>query len=85
MSVKTGEPRAAVGGGSVDESLCVEDDWAQDHHNGELMDAAGRRLSKARLPECVAGSERLYSLIGAELGEDSKAEAVIGIETDPGP
>ncbi|MDH6128665.1 hypothetical protein P3T39_005650 [Kitasatospora sp. GP82] len=36
--------------------LFVGDDWAQDHHDVELMDAAGRRLSKARLPEGVAES-----------------------------
>ncbi|MFC9759081.1 IS110 family transposase [Streptomyces sp. NPDC056921] len=68
-----------------DELLFVGDDWAQDHHDVELMDATGRRLSKARLPEGVAGIERLHSVIGAELGEDSKAEVVIGIETDRGP
>ncbi|WP_344468518.1 IS110 family transposase [Kitasatospora kazusensis] len=65
--------------------LFVGDDWAQDHHDVELMDAAGRRLSKARLPEGVAGIERLHAMIGAELGEDSTAEVVIGIETDRGP
>ena len=68
-----------------DELLFVGDDWAQDHHDVELMDAAGCRLSKARLPEGVAGIERLYAMIGTELGEDSKAEVVIGIETDRGP
>ncbi|MFJ2269404.1 hypothetical protein ACIOHO_24115 [Streptomyces sp. NPDC087849] len=65
-----------------DELLFLGDDWAQDRHDVEWMDAAGRRLSKARLPEGVAGIERLHSLIGAELGEDSKAEVVIGFETD---
>ncbi|MBA6439114.1 IS110 family transposase [Streptomyces sp. GMR22] len=65
--------------------LFVGDDWAQDHHDVEVMDAAGRRLSKARLPEGVAGIERLHAMIGAELGEDSRAEVVIGIETDRGP
>ncbi|MFD6194801.1 hypothetical protein [Streptomyces sp. NPDC060275] len=57
-----------------DELLFVGDDWAQDHHDVELMDAAGRRLSKARLPEGVVGIERLHAMIGAELGEDSEAE-----------
>ncbi|MGW0885942.1 IS110 family transposase [Streptomyces sp. NPDC002671] len=33
----------------------------------------------------MAGIERLHAMIGAELGEDSKAEVVIGIETDRGP
>lgn len=31
--------------------LFVGDDWAEDHHDVELMDARGRRLAKARLPE----------------------------------
>jgi hypothetical protein len=31
--------------------LCVGDDWAEDHHDVELMDEAGRVLAKARLPE----------------------------------
>ncbi|MFE3946584.1 transposase [Streptomyces sp. NPDC059118] len=48
------------------------------------MDATGRRLSKARLPEGVAGIERWHAMIGAGLGEDSRAEAVIVIETDRG-
>ncbi|MFI0084626.1 IS110 family RNA-guided transposase [Streptomyces bobili] len=65
--------------------LFVGDDWAQDHHDVELMDAAGRRLSKARLSEGVAGIERLHAMIATELGEDSKAEVLIGIETDRGP
>ncbi len=42
-------------------------------------------MSKARLPEGVAGIERLHAMIGAERGEDSEAEVVIGIETDRGP
>ncbi|MFD4941427.1 hypothetical protein ACFVYE_15455 [Streptomyces sp. NPDC058239] len=51
--------------------LFVGNDWAQDHHDVESMDAAGRRLSKARLPEGVAGIEQLHAMIGAELGENS--------------
>jgi hypothetical protein len=35
--------------------LFVGDDWAEDHHDVEVMDAAGRKLAKARLPEGVAG------------------------------
>jgi transposase len=66
--------------------LFVGDDWAEDHHDVELMDAAGRVLAKARLPEGVAGMARLHELIGLQLGEDAEdAEVVIGIETDHGP
>jgi transposase len=66
--------------------LFVGDDWAEDHHDVELMDEAGRVLAKARLPEGVAGIARLHALIGQQLGQDGEdAEVVIGIETDRGP
>ncbi len=66
--------------------LFVGDDWAEDHHDVELMDAAGRVLARARLPEGVVGMARLHELTGRHLGEDSEdAEVVIGIETDRGP
>jgi transposase len=67
--------------------LFVGDDWAEDHHDVELMDGSGRRLAKARLPEGVAGMARLHAMIGNQLGEtdDEDAEVVIGIETDRGP
>ena len=66
--------------------LFVGDDWAQDHHDIEVMDEAGTVLAKRRLPEGVAGMAQLHELIGAHLGEDAAdAEVVIGIETDRGP
>ena len=66
--------------------LFVGDDWAEDHHDVELMDAAGRVLARRRLSEGVAGMARLHELVGKQLGEDDRdAEVVIGIETDRGP
>jgi transposase len=71
--------------------LFVGDDWAQDHHDVEVMDASGRRLAKARLPEGVAGVTRLHAMIGQWLGDDADdsgdvaARVRIGIETDRGP
>jgi transposase len=66
--------------------LFVGDDWAEAHHDVELMDAAGRRLAKARLPEGVTGMARLHAMIGEQLGEDAEeTEVVVGIETDRGP
>ena len=65
--------------------LFVGDDWAEDHHDVELMDAAGRRLAKARLPEGVAGIARLHAMIGAQLGDAEATEVAVGIETDRGP
>jgi transposase len=65
--------------------LFVGDDWAEDHHDVELMDEAGRVLARRRLPEGVAGIARLHELTGEHLGGDLDAEVVIGIETDRGP
>ena len=66
--------------------LFVGDDWAEDHHDVELMDAAGRVLARKRVPEGVAGMARLHELIGQHLGaDDEDAEVVVGIETDRGP
>lgn len=65
--------------------LFVGDDWAEDHHDVEIQDEAGRRLAAARLPEGVAGIARLHELVGEWLGEDAAAEQVlVGIETDRG-
>ena len=73
-----------------DALLFVGDDWAQDHHDVEVMDVSGRRLAKARLPEGIAGMTRLHAMIGEALGGDIDAEGVaarvvVGIETDRGP
>jgi hypothetical protein len=66
--------------------LFVGDDWAEDHHDIEVMDEAGKVLAKRRLPEGVAGMTQLHALIGRFLQEDADhAEVVIGIETDRGP
>jgi len=66
--------------------LFVGDDWAEDFHDVELMDEAGRRLAKARLPEGVTGVARLHAMIAEQLGEDADEAGVrIGIETDRGP
>ena len=66
--------------------LFVGDDWAEDHHDVEVMNEAGKVLAKRRLPEGVAGMARLHALIGQHLGDDADdAEVVIGTETDRGP
>ena len=48
--------------------LFVGDDWAEDHHDVEVMDEAGKVLARRRLPEGVAGMARLHELIGAAPG-----------------
>jgi hypothetical protein len=35
--------------------LFVGDDWAEDHHDVELVDEGGRRLARARLAEGLEG------------------------------
>ncbi|ACU77364.1 transposase IS111A/IS1328/IS1533 [Catenulispora acidiphila DSM 44928] len=67
--------------------LFIGDDWAEDHHDVELMDERGKRLVKARIPEGVAGIAKLHELVGKALGEaaEDDTEVVVGIETDRGP
>ena len=57
--------------------LFVGDDWAEDHHDVELMDAGGRVLAKRRLPEGVAGMARLHEMIGQQLGEGAGAAGAL--------
>nr|WP_035954477.1 IS110 family transposase [Parafrankia sp. EUN1f] len=50
------------------------------------MDASGRRLAKARLPEGVTGMTRLHALVGEHAGDNpDDVEVLVGIETDRGP
>ena len=66
--------------------LFVGDDWAEEHHDVELQDQAGRVLARARLEEGITGIARLHELIAENLEEDSDtAQVTIGIETDRGP
>ena len=66
--------------------LFVGDDWAEDHHDIEVMNEQGKVLARARLPEGVAGMARLHELTGRHLGDGGEdAEVVIGIETGRGP
>ncbi|MFB9968313.1 IS110 family transposase [Sinosporangium siamense] len=65
--------------------MFVGDDWAEDHHDVEVMDGNGRRLANARLPEGAAGMARLHALVGEAAGDDDEVEVLIGIETDRGP
>ena len=69
-----------------DALLFVGDDWAETHHDIELMDTAGRRLAKARLPGGVTGMARLHAMIAEQLDEDiDEVQVRVGIETDRGP
>ena len=73
--------------------LFIGDDWAEDHHDVEIEDEDGRRLTRARLPEGMEGIARLHALVAehappswAELPPEQAArQVVVGIETDRGP
>jgi Transposase/Transposase IS116/IS110/IS902 family len=68
--------------------LFVGDDWAEDHHDVEVMDAAGNVLARRRLPEGAAGMAQLHALVGGALDEDEDpdgTQVLVGIETDRGP
>jgi transposase len=65
--------------------LFVGDDWAEDHHDVEIQDEAGRKLAARRLPEGAAGMARLHELIAAHLGADGDpGQVAVAIETDRG-
>lgn len=66
--------------------LFVGNDWAEDHHDVEVVDESGRRLVRKRVPDGVAGFAGLHALIADYLPDDAEpADVVIGIETDRGP
>ena len=73
--------------------LFVGDDWAEDHHDIEVVDEAGRVLTRRRLPEGLEGVTRLHALIAEQMPDDwadlepgeAAAMVKVGIETDRGP
>lgn len=66
--------------------LFVGNDWAEAHHDVELVDGEGRVLVRRRLPEGVSGLAGLHALIADHLGEaDEPDQVLVGIETDRGP
>jgi transposase len=66
--------------------LFIGDDWAEAHHDVEIVDETGRRLARRRLPEGIEGLAGLHALIADHLAEDAEpAEVLVGIETDRGP
>lgn len=69
--------------------LFVGDDWAEDHHDVEIVGADGRVLARKRLPEGLAGITLLHEMIAHHLGEPhpdpaARPPVVVGIETDRG-
>jgi transposase len=73
--------------------LFVGDDWAEDHHDVEILGEDGRRLVRKRLSEGLDGITRLHGLIAGCMPEEwadlepgeAAARVKVGIETDRGP
>jgi transposase len=66
--------------------LFVGDDWAEAHHDIELVDGTGQVLTRRRLPEGIAGVTILHELIADHLDPAAEpAQVLVGIETDRGP
>lgn len=76
--------------------LFVGDDWAEGHHDIEIVDGDGKLLVRRRLPEGLEGVTRMHALIAAQMPDDlisrkpdedadeDAASVKIGIETDRG-
>lgn len=65
--------------------LFVGDDWAEDHHDVEIVDDQGRILARRRLPEGLAGVTRLHTLLAEHAPPEWADLDPAGIETDRGP
>ena len=50
--------------------LFVGDDWAEGHHDIEIVDDGGKVLVRRRLPEGLEGITRLHALVAAQLPDD---------------
>jgi transposase len=57
-------------------------DWAEAHHDVCLLDDAGTRLGKARVPDGIEGLARIHELVGEHAADP--LTVVVGIETDRG-
>ncbi len=72
--------------------LFVGDDWAEDHHDIEIVDDTGRVLARRRLPEGLEGITRLHALVAEQMPDDwvnldpgeAATRVKVGIETDRG-
>jgi transposase len=60
----------------------VGHDWAEAHHDVCVLQADGRVLHKARLPEGIEGVARFHELVGHLV--DEPAQVVVATETDRG-
>jgi hypothetical protein len=57
--------------------LLIGDDWAEDHHDVEVQDEAGRKLAVARLSEGVEGIAKLHELVAKHGGGDLEPAGVV--------
>lgn len=70
--------------------MFVGDDWAEDHHDVEIVDDVSRTLTRRRFPKALEGMTRLHALIAEHLlgpsgSADPAPQVVEGIETERGP
>lgn len=69
--------------------LFVGDDWAEDHHDIEIVDDQGKVLARKRVPEGLVGITQLHELIAPFLPDPAgdlspQPQVVVGIETERG-
>lgn len=69
--------------------LFIGDDWAEDHHDIEIVDDTGRVLARKRVPEGLLGITQLHELIATFLPDPGteptpEPQVVVGVETERG-
>ncbi len=57
-------------------------DWAEDHHDGCVVDVDGHVLVRGRVPDGVEGVAKLHEMVAAHAEDPS--QVVVGIELDRG-
>lgn len=67
--------------------IFIGDDWASDHHDIEIVNGAGHRLARQRVPEGTAGIAELSELLHRHIPDldHRPQEVIVGIERDKGP
>lgn len=64
--------------------IIIGDDWAQNHHDIELMTQDGAGLARFRVPENAEGLGTLPARLSEHMTVTTKSPSALNETTDPG-